>query len=372
MLSEILKKKGYRLFRDYPFIDREEEIKFLKEFFEDKPSRILFLYGPKSTGKTTLIEYIIENKLFDDFKLFKSNKYNIKYINFRRKLIANYDMFIDSLVTKENKNLDEKLSASINLGVFKLNSEVFESIKTKQVDLFDALTNEFQKSKKQNIFIIDEIQVLEDIYIDKEKELLKEFLNFCVSLTKETHLSHVVILTSNTIFLNRLYNDAKLKATSIFKLIDHPDIKVARKLLEDLEYNNEQIGLILEYFGNAISYLLYTYMMIKPNEPIEKLEEFLEKEKLNAYMQIDEIFTRYKKYKLTEDVSELFLIIAKEIVKQGKFNLKEQDTKLKAKLIDVIDVFCEKEILFFDPQTGIITPNSRIYLKAMEELVDGD
>ena len=35
MLSEILKKKGYRFFRDYPFIDREEEIKFLKEFFED-------------------------------------------------------------------------------------------------------------------------------------------------------------------------------------------------------------------------------------------------------------------------------------------------------------------------------------------------
>ena len=34
MLSEILKKKGYKFFRNYPFIDREEEIKFLKEFFE--------------------------------------------------------------------------------------------------------------------------------------------------------------------------------------------------------------------------------------------------------------------------------------------------------------------------------------------------
>jgi AAA+ ATPase superfamily predicted ATPase len=62
MLSEILKKKGYRFFRNYPFIDREE-VKFLKEFFEKEPSRILFLYGPKSTGKTTLIEYVIENEL---------------------------------------------------------------------------------------------------------------------------------------------------------------------------------------------------------------------------------------------------------------------------------------------------------------------
>ena len=50
MISEILKKKGYRLFRNYPFIDREEEIEFLVDFFEKEPSRILFLYGPKSTG----------------------------------------------------------------------------------------------------------------------------------------------------------------------------------------------------------------------------------------------------------------------------------------------------------------------------------
>ena len=364
MLSEILKEKGYRFFRNYPFIDREEEIKFLKEFFEDKPSRILFLYGPKSTGKTTLIEYVIENELFNDFKLFKSKKYNVKYINFRRKLISNYKSFIDSLVTKEDKSLDEKLSASINLAIFKLNSEVFEKVKEKEIDLFDALIDEFKKSNKKNILIIDEIQVLEDIYINGDKELLKEFLNFCVALTKEMHLSHVVILTSNTIFLNRLYNDAKLKATSDFVLIDHPDIKVARKLLEDLEYNNEQIDLIIEYFGSAISYLLYTYMMVKPTDSIEKLKEFLEKEKLNALNQIRDLFRRKKKYNLPTNAKEKFLVIAKDIVKTGEFRL---DNSEDEELMDVIDVFCEREILFFDPQTGIITPNSRIYLKAMEE-----
>jgi AAA+ ATPase superfamily predicted ATPase len=242
---------------------------------------------------------------------------------------------------------------------------VFESIKTKQVDLFDALIDEFQKSKKQNIFIIDEIQVLEDIYIDKEKELLKEFLNFCVSLTKETHLSHVVILTSNTIFLNRLYNDAKLKATSDFVLINHPDIKVARKLLKDLEYNNEQIDLILEYFANALVYLIKTYSYVKPNDSIDKLKEFLENEKINAYMQILEILKRYKKYNLSSNAKEEFLKIAKDIVKNGKFLF----INANEKLLDIIDVFCEKEILFFNPQTGIITPNSRIYIKAMQEMI---
>jgi hypothetical protein len=51
MLSEILSKKGYKLFRNYPFIDREEEIKFLVDFFEKEPSRILFLYGPNPQEK---------------------------------------------------------------------------------------------------------------------------------------------------------------------------------------------------------------------------------------------------------------------------------------------------------------------------------
>ena len=69
--------------------------------------------------------------------------------------------------------------------------------------------------------IIDEIQKLEDLYINNKRELLKEFLNFCVSLTKEKYLSHVLILSSNTIFIERIYNDAKLKETSRFKKIDH-------------------------------------------------------------------------------------------------------------------------------------------------------
>ncbi len=65
--------------------------------------------------------------------------------------------------------------------------------------------------KKTPIIIIDEIQTLEDIYINSNRDLLKEFLNFCVRLTKELHLSHVTILSSNTIFIDRIYNDARLK-----------------------------------------------------------------------------------------------------------------------------------------------------------------
>jgi len=369
-ISEILSKKGYKLFRNEPFIDREEEIKFFKSYFEENPRKILFVYGPKSTGKTTLIEYVIENELIDDKKFFKSSKYNIKYINFRGKLIASYNTFLDSIIRKKDEEIEAELSYELNLGVFRLSPKLYSKAKEKEEDIFELLIDEFKKSNKKNLFIIDEIQVLEDIYINGSRELLKEFLNFCVSLTKETHLSHVVILTSNTIFLNRIYNDSKLKKTSNFMLIDHPKEEVAIKLLKDLGYDNEKIKLILDYYGTVLIDLITLYQEVKPNEDIKKLKEYLEEERLDAYMQIKDMLIRKKKYNLPVNASEIFRKIAKEIVKSGYFSLEDKKEEELEDLYPVIEIFCEKEILFLDPKTGIITPNSRIYLKAMEGFVN--
>jgi len=371
MLSEVLAKKGYKLFRGEVFIDREEEIEFFKNYFNELPRRILFVYGPKSTGKTTLIEYVIENELIEDKKLFRSNRFNIKYVNFRGKMIFDYDTFLDAIIEeKEEFEKEEEFNRNYNLlKVFALEAKTIKKYKQKKRNLFDILEDEFKKSKKKNVFIIDEIQTLEDIYINGNKELLKEFLNFCVALTKETHLSHVVILTSNTIFLNRIYNDSKLKVTSIFKLIDHPDKEVAKKLLEDLGYNRIQIDLIIDYLGSALAYILKVAQFIKPEEGIEKLREFLEREKLDAKRQIVDLIIRREKYNYPENIGEIFREIAKEIVEKKEYDLDKKSEEVQARVLPIIEVFCQKEILFFDPQTGVVSPNSRIYLKAMEELI---
>ena len=110
-------------------------------------------------------------------------------------------------------------------------------------------------------------------------------------------------------------------------------------------------------------------MMIKPTEPIEKLKKFLEEEKRDAKNQIDFILTRTDKYKLKKIIDEEFNYIAKKIVKNGYFDFEREKRETKQELLPIIEVFCEKEILFFDPKTGIIKPNSRIYLKAMEDMI---
>ncbi len=365
-ISEVLSKKGYRLYRGVPFIDREEEIEFFKERFKEEPQKTLFVYGPKSTGKTTTIEYVVENHLLQD------NLYNVKYINFRGKMVVDYDSFIDAIIEEKDDEYDkeEELNRNYNLlNAFRLEAKSIKKYKQKRKNLFDILLDEFKKTGKKNILIIDEIQILEDIYFNGEKELLKEFLNFCVRLTKELHISHVVILTSNTIFLNRIYNDSKLKLTSDFKLIGHPKKEIAIKLLKDLEYSDDKIDLALEYYGTTLTLLIKLYSYIKPDSSIDELKKYLESEALDAKMQIDEVLTNTKKYNLPKMIDDEFLIIADNIVKRGYFNYGEQDRQTKQKLLPVVEVFSEKEILFYNPQTGIITPNSKIYLKGMEQIV---
>ena len=132
------------------------------------------------------------------------------------------------------------------------------------------------KSKnKKNILIIDEIQTLQDIYINGDRLLLNEFLNFCVALTKETHSSHVLILTSNTLFLDKIYNNSKLKETSKFKLIDHLEYEVIKKWLETKEFSKEEIDLIYDYLGGSATRIK---KLLEEYKYFSSIKEYLEEE----------------------------------------------------------------------------------------------
>ena len=345
------------MFRGIPLIDRVKERKDIINWFEKVPQEILWIYGPKSTGKTTVIEYIVENELFDDFTLFKSEKYNVKYINFRRKLFGSYDSFINSMLTKDDI-VRKSSTASINLGVFKIEAKIYDSIKEKTVDLFDELYDNLKNSKKKNILIFDEIQSLQGIYIDKERELLNEFLNFCVSLTKESHLSHVVLLSSNTIFINEIYNNAKLKVTSTFYKIDHLKKDTIFKYFKD-SFTKDELELAYEYLGGSIAHI---QKLIRMREQFESLEDALQDMQQLA---LSEIILKFRG--LTDGEIDAFKKLVKDILVSSFFDLqKEPNNPLLNKMIDE---FCEIEILFFEPANNKIFANSKIYAKAFEILL---
>ncbi|MGC8649463.1 MAG: ATP-binding protein [Hydrogenobaculum sp.] len=351
-----------RWFRNGFFIDRDKDIKFFMDRFQTRPERILWIYGPKSAGKTTLIEYIIENELFEDFERLKpKDSFWVKYINFRRYAVINYDSFLKTFIKPESTDIS--FESKINLGIFQLKANILKKIEEKEVDLFNALIDQIDKiaKTKKPIIIIDEIQTLQDIYINGEKELIKEFLNFLVSLTKELHLAHVIILSSNTIFIDQIYNDAKLKVTSDFYKIDHLSYEDTHEWLKEEGFKDDEVAFIWDYLGGCIPYL---YEIITKKDKIENLKAYLDEKAFLAYTEIADFIIR----KNTKEEDEIFRMIAKEILKNGYFILDPNMEKRK-EIMDVIDKWAQKEIFFYDPKSLKVNGNNRTYEKGMEILL---
>ncbi len=344
-------------YRGAPFVDREREEAFFVRWFNRVPQRILWVYGPKSSGKTTLIEYVIENHLL------KERNFWIKYFNLRETFISSYGSFLDAFFVEADKPESEK-TGIIGINLFGFKSEVWQKIKEKKLNLFKEFKAELERIRrngKKCVIIIDEIQKLRDVYMENnngERELLKEFLNFCVRLTKETHLSHVVILTSNTVFIETIYNDAKMKKTSEFLKIGHLNKEQVEEWLKTEKLSKEEINLIWNYYGGCIADILKAIEVKKEGE---NLKEFLKQEAWLAYTEIDEFLAKF-----SDEEVEFFKDIAKEIIKKGYYSIRG----LKEKERKFLQKWAEKEILFYEPLELKVSGNSRIYEKGMEYLFE--
>jgi len=265
------------------FINRKKELNDLMNWTNRKPNEILFIYGPKSSGKTTLLMKFIELNL-------NNKHYNIKHFNLREVLIGNYIDFIQAFFEVDYSKASQEIKqrSEYSLKVFKLSKEIKKSLENKILDPFVVMKKELQKIVKKGkrpIFIIDELQALEDIYMNGQRELLKELFNFFVAMTKESHLCHVIIASSDGYFMKRIYEDSKLSKTSKYyavEYLDETDTKYWLKHLESesaitsFKLTDSQIDLIWKYFGGSmweISDVLGELMNCSKNKKIS--DEYL-------------------------------------------------------------------------------------------------
>jgi len=204
------------------FINREKELKYLHEYLNIEPESILFLHGPKSSGKTTLLF-----KFLDQIQ--EEQKLDVKFLNLREKLIGNYKDFIRIFfgIDYSRSKEDVKEKREYNLfKFFKLSVEVLKGLESGELDPFEIMKREFIKLAKKRIkpvIIIDELQAIHHIYMNngKDRQLIIELFNFFVAMTKESHLAHIIIASSDGYFLNTVYEDSKLKKCSQFYNVDY-------------------------------------------------------------------------------------------------------------------------------------------------------
>ena len=219
--------------QDVAFINREKELAYLAGFIDKRPNEILFLHGPKSSGKTTLLYTFFE-------KVQKEQKLDVKFVNLREILIVDYKDFLKVFfgIDYGQRKEDVKEIREYDLKVFKVKVEVLKGLDAGEIDPFSVMKQELQKLNSKNIkpvIIIDELQALDHIYMNGQRELITELFNFFVAMTKESHLAHVIISSSDGYFVDTVYKDSRLKKTSSFLSVDYLSKEDVYEWLENLE-----------------------------------------------------------------------------------------------------------------------------------------
>jgi len=336
------------------FVNREKELEYLRDYINKEPAEILFLHGPKSSGKTTLLYKFLE-------KMEKIQKLDVKFLNLRKVLIANYSDFMKIFfgVDYSRAKEDVKEKREYDIKFFKLSVEVLKGMEDGELDPFSIMEKEFLKLKKKGIkpvVVIDELQALDEIYMNggKDRLLIIELFNFFVAMTKESHLAHIIISSSDGYFIDRVYTDSRLKKTSDFYKVDYLDKTDVLEWLLNLE----------KYSG------IKEYTLEK--EDIEKIWDVVG----GSMWEIQSILSRHFKQPLDEVLArykqKMQGLITDYIVTKGR---KKREKVLKTFVKDdclmkkdahendeeILQHMVRNNILYFDPTEAVYYPQGRSY-----------
>ncbi len=355
------------------FFDREKEKEEILNILRTEPQLLNFIYGPINSGKTTLIQKLIED--------LPKDKYAVFYINLRGKLIKEYGGFVRVLFKVKRKEISEKLTekgeklakkalvlAGRYLSGIPIEKDMLDGfLETESSeDVFEFLEEYFLKisETKIPILIIDELQVIGDLEING-KAIYKLF-NFFIRLTKELHICHVFTLSSDSLFIEKVYNEAMLYERSHYILVDNFEDEVTEKFLKKYKFNEDEIKLTLKYVGGK-PLLLQNMISIKQSG--KSIEEEINKYILKRIGEIKQILYYVKKFGKTITFGEKDISLSEpEIIK-----ILENFKVLEIFTYDVItpEIFylVKENILVIDSQRRIIKPQSRIDLIAIREIL---
>jgi AAA+ ATPase superfamily predicted ATPase len=344
------------------FINRQEEIVYLQQWIEESPKHILFFFGPKSSGKTTLIYKFVDTYLSDE------KKYSVKIFNLREVLIVNYEDFLQRFFQLgDQAEKDTSETRQYNLRVFQYTLQTQKKIQDRQLDPFDVMKAELKDLNAQGIqpiIIIDELQALDFIYFNSQRELIKELINFFVAMTKESHLCHVLLSSSDGYFIEKLYNDSKLRKTAKLFEVDYlPREDIVYWLnnldkesnIKDFTLTESQVDFIWEHFGGSIweiSALLGDLLKDCRNGQIE--DKNLEKIVESYIVQARSYFKEYAG--LDDSRIALFREIDKHIQNKGIFEeldlralLKNGDFQNRQALQEELNNLVRNNYLYYNP-----------------------
>ena len=352
------------------FHDREPETKEIMDILDSEPSLITFVYGPINSGKTTLINHLIK-RLPEEYAPF--------YINLRGRFITGYEDFLNVLFEideggaidnigeyAESLLKDLRIVSGIPIQI-NLFQQIFEK-KDKSKDMFKYIERFFAETSKKRVpvLIIDELQVIGDMKIDGY--LIYKLFNFFVRLTKELHLAHVFVMTSDSLFLEQVYSEAMLKGRCDYLLVDDFDYERTMDFLDGYGFDDQEKEMIWQNVGGKPVSLVKLINAKVSGKTIEDvLQSMLMLRTGEIKQRIGVLTIVSKKVFFEEEEIELKYDSITEIL--DKFS--DEDSCAYEMITPEIAYLVRENILFSDPVKCIIKPQSQLDLLAIRDVLKG-
>lgn len=347
-----------------PFHNRERELNEVMKILEVEPSLITFIYGPINSGKTTMISHLID-QLPEEYVVF--------YINLRGRFISDYKDFIRVLFKIETekkykeilKTISEISAETLKFSGIPVAESVMNALfKEKSYeDVFEFLEEYFTTiaKNKRPVLIIDELQVVGDLKINGL--LMYKLFNFFIRLTKELHLCHIFAVSSDSLFIENVYSEAMLDGRCRYLLVDDFDYETAAALVEGHGFTDDEKAVAWEYCGGkpvCLMELIYTDNreqiakdMLKTRvTQLKDLLDYLDYTKPRIMIGDDEYLVE------KGDIADILnRFVDTEYIDDEGLNRPAKHFLIK------------DNILFLNPHTGIIKPQSRLNLLAIREVL---
>ncbi len=338
------------------FVNREKEIKYLNDYFANEPNRLIFVYGPKSSGKSTLLSKVLNS--------LDKKKVVINFVDLRGVLIYNFKTFLNTFFPKNLRGKAKQLLAgmSVNTGIFALDINEESLLEENAFKIMEKRLLEYNKKDIKPVIIIDEIQLLKKIYIDSDRMLIDELFNLFVRLTKVLHSAHIILATSDSYFIDEVYNNAKLRETTDLYLVDHFDKASVYSWLEGKQMPDDEIETVWKLLGGS-PWRINNLLIDKSVKEAKTTKEICE-------IYVNDIFAELRHYvsvNLYDDDEIMFYEVISKIT-ENEFCFKNEVSNKKL-LNKLIVQMVDHDYWFYDVKTGKITANNKLLYWAFKKMI---
>jgi AAA+ ATPase superfamily predicted ATPase len=338
------------------FYNREKEIQEIVNILNTRPDLITFIYGPINSGKTELINHLIRT-LPKEFRVF--------YINLRGIYVERSEDFLKVLFDVRGKSFRDCVKYALDLLPSEvvtpkgkipipktLLRQIFRERELENVFVYlESFLIEVAKKRKPAL-ILDELQVIGDLGIDGL--LIYKLFNLFIRLTKELHCCHVFAVTSDSLFIERVYSEAMLQGRCDYLLVDDFDYETTEGFLKKYGFSEDEIELTWNYFGGKPVYL------VKAIKNRHRLKEMCEEMLRIRVRQIKDFI-----YEIEERDKEAYKGIL-ELFKE----FKDCEVLEYERLTKEIRLCVKNNILFVDPAKSIVKPQSKLDLLAIRRILE--